>query len=297
MNEMHHTDKNKRKDKIIAVLFTILMLAGLACLLYPPTSDVVNTVNQTSAIRLYRKELADLPEVQYEQEYRKAKRYNDKLRTLSCPLVDAKDELTEYEDMLNAGGNNIMGIINIPKIDIYLPIYHGTENAVLGNGVGHLEGSSLPIGGESTHAVIAAHRGATNARLFTDIDSLDIGDNFSVIVLDKVLTYEIDNIVTVLPEETKDLEIVDGEDYVTLQTCTPYGINSHRLLVRGKHIKTEKANSKTSNKYDYQETVTTIMSVLTNKRNLVPVLAATGMVIVFVGLRIIVNVKRSKKMR
>ena len=287
--------KQFKRDSIKTVIFVIMMIAGLGCLLYPPTADVVNTLNETKVIRIYKKDIVDLPEDLYNGALTQAQEYNKALAALNFPLVEAAVKLEGYEEALDFSRNGIMGIIDIPKIDVSLPIYHGTDKAVLGTAVGHLEGTSLPIGGKSTHSVIAAHRGATNARLFTDIDQLEIGDEFSVTALGKTLTYRVDNIITVLPEETEPLEIIPDKDYVTLQTCTPYGINSHRLLIRGEHVSTKDAKLAESTGDNYIETAVTIMKVLTNKRNIVPVIISGVLVVAFVGLRIYMNVKNNHK--
>lgn len=293
-------DKTKvkyiKRDGLIAVVFLLLTIAGLVCLLYPTASDVVNTINETKAIHLYKKEVDALPTAQYQAELKKAQEYNEKLNALNSPLFEA-DLIEGYYTTLNIDGNDIIGVVNIPQIDINLPIYHGTDEKALGNAVGHLQGSSFPVGGENTHAVIAAHCGINNARLFTDIDTLKLGDEFTVTVLNKELTYEVDNIQVVLPEETTALEIIKGGDYCTLQTCTPYGINSHRLLVRGKHTKTTDIVKKRTEDASWEETVTTVITVLMNKRNIAPVIAAVSIMLVFVAIRIVINVKRNKRQR
>ena len=164
--------------------------------------------------------------------------YNDALRRLSFPLSDFGQLADQYAGTLDITGTGIMGYITIEKIGVELPIYHGTSDGVLQVAAGHLEGTSLPVGGGSTHAVISAHRGLPSAKLFTNLDQLEVGDTFTITVLDRVLTYEVDNISIVLPTETDNLKVTEGKDYVTLMTCTPYGINSHRLLVRGRRIET-----------------------------------------------------------
>lgn len=286
--------KQFKKDSIFSILFIVMITAGVCCLLYPPTADVINTLNETKVIRIYKKDVCDLPTNIYEQAYKQALDYNKQLAELNYPLLEA-NKIEGYERTLDFSGNGVMGIVDIPKINVSLPIYHGTKEAVLGTSVGHLQGTSLPIGGENTHAVIAAHRGATNARLFTDIDTLEIGDEFTITTLGKVLTYRVNNIATVLPEETELLDIIPNKDYVTLQTCTPYGINSHRLLVRGEHILTTDATVNSDGKDDYIETAVTIISVLTNKRNIVPVIIAVSLVVGFTVIKIIMNVKQNKK--
>ena len=285
-----------KRDAVLSTLFIVLTAAGLVCLLYPTASDVINTVNESKAIHLYQKEVDLLPTHQDELEYERAQEYNRQLAKLHSPLFESSS-LEGYSDILNVNSNGIIGIVDIPKINVSLPIYHGTSDEVLGNAVGHLQGTSFPVEGDNTHSVIAAHSGVNNARLFTDIDSLDIGDTFTITVLNKELLYKVDNIEVVLPEETIALEIVDGGNYVTLQTCTPYGVNSHRLLVRGKYITTTKVEKKATEEGSWEETVVTVMSVLTTKRNITPVIIAVGLVLLFVILRIIINFKRNKRQR
>jgi sortase A len=165
-----------------------------------------------------------------------AKDYNEKISKNPNQFVNGEAQDEEYKSLLNVDGNGMMGYITINKLGVYLPIYHGTGEDALIHSTGHIEGSSLPIGGESTHALISGHRGLPSAKLFTDLDELEIGDTFKITVLDEVTTYEVDQIRIVLPNEVSDLKLVEGEDYVTLITCTPYGVNSHRLLVRGHRI-------------------------------------------------------------
>jgi sortase A len=173
----------------------------------------------------------------YEEILEKAHEYNEKLAALDSPLVNY-DEIPGYEDILDVSGTGIMGYISIPQINVELPIYHGTSSSVLNIAVGHMQGTSLPVGGENTHAVISAHRGLPSAKLFSDLDELVEGDRFTVTVLKDVYTYEVEQIFIVLPNETQNLAIIPGEDYITLTTCTPYGINTHRLLVRAHRVDT-----------------------------------------------------------
>ena len=177
---------------------------------------------------------------EYERMLTDAEEYNKRLvEAERMSLVLSDEQTEEYNSLLNASGTGIMGYVDINKIHVTLPIYHGTDEAVLQVAIGHLAGTSLPVGGESTHSVISGHRGLPSSRLFTDIDRLVVGDTFTLNVLDNVLTYEVDQIRIVLPEEVNELKIVEGEDYCTLLTCTPYGVNSHRLLVRGKRVETK----------------------------------------------------------
>ena len=226
----------KKKDNYITLLLFLILLAGLSLLLYPSVSDYWNSLHQTRAIATYAEEVANLNQDQYDEIWAAAESYNASLtdRVNAYLLSDAQKE--EYQQLLNVSGLGVMGYIEIPSIDCSLPIYHGTEESVLQIAVGHLEWSSLPVGGESTHCVLSGHRGLPSAKLFTNLDKLQTGDIFMLRVLDNVLTYEVDQILIVETQETGALRIEEGKDYCTLVTCTPYGINTHRLLVRGHRI-------------------------------------------------------------
>ncbi|MDD7341363.1 MAG: class C sortase, partial [Firmicutes bacterium] len=224
------------KGNFITLLLVLILLVGLSLLLYPSVSDYWNSLHQTRAIAAYAEEVANLNQDQYDEIWAAAESYNASLtnRDNTYLLDDAQKE--EYQQLLNVSGLGIMGYIEIPSIDCSLPIYHGTEESVLQIAVGHLEWSSLPVGGMSTHCVLSGHRGLPSAKLFTNLDKLQAGDIFMLRVLDEVLTYEVDQILIVEPQETAALQIEEGKDYCTLVTCTPYGINTHRLLVRGHRI-------------------------------------------------------------
>ena len=235
------------RKRISTIIFVIIFLIGLSILLYPAVSEYVNERHSSRAIASYDKLVEELPEADYSKELQDAQAYNEYLAqfgNLSEAASTEKDrEDSPYEDLLNTGGSGIMSIINIPGIAVELPVYHGTSEGVLQVAAGHYEGSSLPVGGESTHAIITGHRGLPSAKLFTDLDRLETGDVFYLKTLGEILEYQIDQIVTVLPSEVDGLSIEPGKDYVTLVTCTPYGINSHRLLVRGTrvpYVETEK---------------------------------------------------------
>lgn len=221
--------------KLSTILLILVFFIGLSVLLYPTISDYWNSRTQSRAIVDYESVLANLTQEDYSAQFSAADAYNAALRKVSFPLMNY-DQVDGYEDLLNVGGNGIMGYVSIEKIKVELPIYHGTSDAVLNVAAGHLEGTSLPVGGESTHAVLSAHRGLPSAKLFTNLDQLEIGDHFTITVLDRMLIYEVDQILIVEPNEVDSLYIAEGEDYCTLSTCTPYGINSHRLLVRGTRI-------------------------------------------------------------
>lgn len=232
----------KKNIKFIAI--GLLMLAGLSLLLYPLVSNTWNNYRQTQLISSYEEAIVVADEngqIDYESEVLMANTYNTNL--LPCILPDsfataeaAEEEDEEYMSCLNLNGDGIMGYVQIPKIGIKLPIFHGTSDEVLQIGAGHLEGSSLPIGGESTHSVLSAHRGLPSASLFTDLDLMKEGDHFYINVLDETLAYEVDQILTVEPVDTTALVVEDGKDLVTLLTCTPYGVNTQRLLVRGHRV-------------------------------------------------------------
>lgn len=231
------------KKHLTTLLLIAIFIAGLCILLYPSVSDYWNSMVQSKAIVDYEAALSNLTQKDYTDAFEAAYAYNAALREVDFPLMyydalDAREDLEKYEDILNINGNGIMGYISIPKIKVELPIYHGTSASVLNVAAGHLEGTSLPVGGASTHSVLSAHRGLPSAKLFTDLDEMEVGDVFTITVLDQVLTYEVDQIKIVEPNEVDDLYVVEGEDYCTLVTCTPYGINTHRLLVRGTRIET-----------------------------------------------------------
>lgn len=227
----------KRKaNHITTIVLVLILLVGLSLLLYPSVSDYWNSFHSSRAISAYAEDVANLDEAQYEEMWSAARAYNRALaeRSTNFALSDAQKE--EYEKLLDISGVGIMGYLEIPELNMSLPIYYGTEESVLQIAAGHLEWSSLPVGGESSHCVISGHRGLPSAKLFTDLDKLQEGDVFVLRVLDEVLTYEVDQIRVVEPSQVSDLEIVEGSDLCTLVTCTPYGINTHRLLVRGHRI-------------------------------------------------------------
>ena len=224
------------KKRIIAtILIILLFLAGLGIVLYPYVSEYVNAKHASRVVVNYDDTVKEITPEDFSQYFEVAEEYNERLRQNPNPF--SEDCRTEgYETALNVDGSGMMGYLEIPKISVKLPFYHGTSGAVLNEAVGHLEGSSLPVGGEGTHVVLSAHRGLPSAKLFTDLPELGEGDIFILNVLDRKMTYQVDQILTVLPTELEALEVEDGQDYVTLMTCTPYGINTHRLLVRGHRI-------------------------------------------------------------
>lgn len=226
----------KKKSSFVTVILIAAFFIGALLLLYPTISDFWNSFHQSRAIASYAEQVADLDENAYDRLWEDARTYNKTLGDRMNRFVMAEEQKKAYAALLNIADNGVMGYIEIPKVRCNLPIYHGTDEAVLQVAIGHVPGSSLPVGGESTHCVLSGHRGLPSAKLFTNLDELETGDVFMLRVLDETLTYEVDQIRTVLPNELGDLAIVEGEDYCTLVTCTPYGINSHRLLVRGHRV-------------------------------------------------------------
>ena len=226
----------KKKSSFVTVILIAAFFIGALLLLYPTISDFWNSFHQSRAIASYAEQVADLDENAYDRLWEDARIYNKTLGDRMNRFVMAEEQKKAYAALLNIADNGVMGYIEIPKVRCNLPVYHGTDEAVLQVAIGHVPGSSLPVGGESTHCVLSGHRGLPSAKLFTNLDELETGDVFMLRVLDETLTYEVDQIRTVLPNELGDLAIVEGEDYCTLVTCTPYGINSHRLLVRGHRV-------------------------------------------------------------
>ncbi len=224
----------KNKSTLILIL---VFFVGLSVMLYPTLSDYVNQRNQSRAVANYAQSVDTMTDADYSAYFDAADVFNAQVAANENALY-RPDQLSGYYNTLDITGTGIMGYITIAKIGVELPIYHGTSDSVLQIAAGHLEGTSLPVGGSSTHAVISAHRGLPSAKLFTNLDQLEVGDTFTITVLDRVLTYEVDKITIVLPTQTDDLLVADGKDYVTLMTCTPYGINTHRLLVRGRRVET-----------------------------------------------------------
>lgn len=227
--------KQKKSTTIILIL---IFLVGLSLLLYPSVSDYWNSFTQSRAIASYVEAVANMDGNEYDHLRQLAYDYNASLNQRGNNFTLSDRQREEYEDLLNVSGNGVMGYVEVPAIDVSLPIYHGTDEGVLQVAVGHLEWTSLPVGGEGSHCVISGHRGLPSAKLFTDLDEIVAGDTFLLRILDETLTYEVDQILIVLPHEISDLTIEPGKDYCTLVTCTPYGVNSHRMLVRGHRIET-----------------------------------------------------------
>ena len=227
-----------RRHKTV-IFLTLGFLVGICILLYPALSDFWNSKTQSRAITDYESVLENMKPEDYNAIFEKAYTYNRALYETDFPLTDYS-EVPGYYDTLRIADNDMIGYVKIDRIGVELPVYHGTSEDVLNRGVGHLEGSSLPVGGENTHCVMSAHRGLPSSKLFTDLDRVEKGDTFQIIVLDQVLTYQVDFIKVIEPTDISDLQIIEGGDYCTLFTCTPYGINTHRLLVRGVRVETIK---------------------------------------------------------
>ena len=227
--------EKKKRPKIVTILAILLLLVGLGIMLYPTFSDLYYRWTAQQQISQYN-HVAEATQADYSELWAAAEEYNRQLAQRGSSITVTEEEQAQIEQLLNPLGNGMMGYIDIPKISVHLPIYQDTEESALQAGAGFWLGTSLPTGGPSTHCVLTAHNGLVRAKMFTDLDQLEIGDTFSLSILDRVLTYEVDQILVTEPEDISPLQIVEGEDYVTLYTCTPYGVNTHRLLVRGHRI-------------------------------------------------------------
>ena len=223
------------KPSKIGIFLVLMLFVGVCGLLYPSVSQYWNSKTQTKAVENYNEILESLKPEDFEKYFKEAENYNAELYKLRFPLNDYY-KLKGYNDILNVGNNGIMGYVTIQKLGVEIPLYHGISAEVLNVACGHIEGTSLPVGGENTHCVLSAHRGLPHAKLFTNLDKMEIGDTFTLTTLNQTFTYQVDQIKIVRPDEVEDIKIVPGEDLCTLLTCTPYGINSHRLLVRGTRI-------------------------------------------------------------
>ena len=270
-----------KKNKT-GVILVLILFVGVCGLLYPSVSQYWNSKTQSRAVDNYREVLASLKPQDYDAFFEAAENYNAALNELDFPLTEYR-ELKRYNDILNVNGTGIMGYVSIPKIGVELPLYHGISTEVLNMACGHLEGTSLPVGGKNTHCVLSAHRGLPHAKLFTELNKMEVGDTFMITVLNRTVTYQVDQIKVVLPNDTNDVQIVSGEDLCTLLTCTPYGINSHRLLVRGTRIENAApVLHVTSNAYRIDSLVAT------------PVVAAPILLILLIVLMIKYRDKGSK---
>lgn len=267
----------KKKDSLSTIILIVVLLVGLSLLLYPSFSDYWNSMHQSYAVSQYIQQVSALDNDEYQELWNDAIAYNRSIKTRRNVFVQDGLQKQLYNQLLDISGLGIMGYVEIPSIQVNLPIYHGAEESVLQIAIGHLDWTSLPTGGESTHCVISGHRGLPSARLFTDLDELTIGDHFMLHVLDETLTYEVDQILIVEPQETDSLLIQEGKDLCTLVTCTPYGINSHRLLVRG---------HRTDNIEEAQVVRVTADAVVVEKLLVVPFLLIPILLLLFIWLMI-----------
>ena len=275
------------KRKHISTIFIILIfLVGLGFISYPTVSNLWNQAHQSRAIATYSKQVEKLDDSENKKMLKAARKYNKSLLKKSDHWKLSKKDKKKYESLLDVSGTGIMGYIEVPKIDCSLPIYHGTDEGALQIAIGHLEGSSLPVGGKSTHCVLSGHRGLPSARLFTDLDQMEEGDIFILNILGRKLAYEVDQIKVVLPEEMSDLEIEEGKDLCTLVTCTPYGLNTHRLLVRGH--RTEYVEKKVAEEKK---------EVQTKKTDIRLMIAGGAGVLMLLIIIIVIVIKRRRKRR
>ena len=229
-------NSKKQKNSWVNFILILMLVIGLSLLLYPPVSNYWNSFTQSKAIANYSDAISKMDNEEYRIELEKTQAYNQTLLGRLNPYLLSEEQRAEYNARLDVTGTGVMGYIEIPSVNITIPVYHGTDETTLQVAVGHLDWTSMPTGGESTHCVLSGHRGLPSARLFTDLDKLVVGDVFMLHVLDQTFTYEIDQILVVEPHDTRALLIEEGKDLVTLVTCTPYGVNSHRMLVRGHRI-------------------------------------------------------------
>ena len=287
------------KRKVKKILFGVIFLIGFAVLVYPTVSNQWNTYRQSKLITNYQEVVSEMKEEDFSQEWEKARNFNDTIEynALYSDVFGTSDKdikETEYWTILNVAGDGLMGYLSIPKINVKLGIYHGSEESVLQTGIGHINGTKLPIGGESTHCVLSGHRGLPSAKIFTDLDQMQKGDVFYVHILDETFAYQVDQILDMVDKNDADtlgeaLAVVDGEDYVTLFTCTPYGVNSHRLLVRGTRIPYSG---------EEVETVTAPEAVVQSIQNYYMIYLILGMaltVLVIVIMKVMINRKNKRQ--
>ncbi len=284
--------KQKKRSIIPTIILILVFVIGLSLLLYPTVSDYWNSLHQSRAITGYTEQVADLDTETYEKLWAEAEAYNETLIYKTDRFLPDDEELEAYNSYLAVPGTNVIGYVEIDKINCYLPIYHGTDESVLQIGVGHLEGSSLPTGGKGTHCVISGHRGLPSSKLFTDLDQLEEGDTFVLYVLDRTLTYEVDQITVVEPTDVDDLAIDTGEDYCTLMTCTPYGINTHRLLVRGHRVENTTVTEDEPITPAVAEAEDTSQSELVNL-----IIPAVVVVLILIFITLLVLLRRRKRPR
>ncbi|MGI6011817.1 MAG: class C sortase [Ruminococcus sp.] len=250
MSQNTNRTKQKKKNPLVLLAPLLIFAVGAGIFLYPAVSNFLAERNQSNVIHTYQAKVNELDQEEIDEAWAEAIEYNENLAgdPVHDPFVMGSGYVLpdNYEEVLNLNGDGVMGYVEIPKIDVYLPIYHGTSEEVLAEGAGHLDVTALPIGGEGNHSVISAHRGLPSAELFTRLDEMEEGDTFYIHVLDQTLAYEVDQIEVILPEELTLLQPEEGKDLVTLLTCTPYAVNTHRLLVRGTRVPYEEAEARDS---------------------------------------------------
>ena len=285
---MNKTGKRTKKDHslISAIVVTFVLLLGLSLLLYPTAADYVNSLDYKRDIEGYQRVVKELDDSEREKMLADASDFNERLLKSSLNISALGDERRkEYNELLNPSGSGIMGYVEIEKANIYLPIYHGTEESVLQAGVGHIEGSSLPVGGTGTHTILSGHTGLPSSKLFSNIDKLEIGDTFEIHILGEILTYRVESVTVVLPSEAEKQKLDPNKDICTLMTCTPYGVNSHRLLVTGARIETPVS------RYPENETEEKIPAPIP------PVLWITGIVLTVIIIAVTAFAVRKKRSR
>lgn len=273
-------NKSRLKKNLPNIILALFFIVGLCVFLYPSVSDFVNKWAQDREVSQYESIVSELSTEVYDQLISEAQEYNETL--VGNKLAENQENLNEeeYEKLLSIEGSNIIGYLKISKIDVRLPIYHGTDESILQKGIGHMEGTSLPVPGETVHTVLSGHTGLPSSKLLTDLVELEVGDTFDIVVLNQIYTYEVDQILVVEPDDTDALELVEGEQYATIITCTPYGINTHRLLVRGKLIENTINTDITSE------------AVVIDSAIIIPIIAIPVMIILFI---IMINIRNKKK--
>lgn len=273
-------NKNKLKKNLPNIILAVFFIVGLCVFLYPSVSDFVNKWAQDREVSQYESIVSELSDDVYRDLISEAQEYNSTL--VGHNIVENQENLNEeeYNNLLSVDGSNIIGYLKIQKIDVRLPIYHSTDQSILQLGIGHMEGTSLPVPGETVHTVLSGHTGLPSSKLLTDLVDLEVGDTFDIVVLNQIYTYEVDQILVVEPDETDALELVDGQQYATIVTCTPYGVNTHRLLVRGKLIE------------NVINTDVTSEAVVIDSTIIIPIIAIPLMIILFI---IMINIRNKKK--
>lgn len=273
------------KKHLTTVILVLILLLGVGIMLYPTVSDYWNSFHQSKVITEYAEQVAQLDNSEYEKVISDAREYNKRLNAGAySPRLD-EEAAKDYNSQLDISGTGVMGYIEIPKINCTLAIYHGTSDAVLQIGVGHIEGTSLPVGGVGTHCVVSGHRGLPSAKLFTNLDKLEVGDIFMMRVLDETLTYEVDQVLIVLPHETEALNVDPDMDYCTLVTCTPYAVNTHRLLVRGHRVE---------NREEAKEIIVTSDAVQIDPMIVAPIVAVPILILLVIAVLTATGAKRKK---